>query len=180
MEWKHFDGSGSPQTAGVRKRSTRSVGHIETVWAYRLVTARPCIGFRRPPIKGAPHAMNALGELYCGYLDHTPDYVAALAWFTKAAALGSAQAMLNIGFLYASGRGVDRSEIEALKWFDLAVREATGRSTPSGISRQIRNGRTPDTSRSSSCVHKRNELAGNAPGGALGFGSLEMANEVIE
>jgi len=79
--------------------------------------------FSQAADQGAVHAMNALGELYYyGHLDLAADYVAALVLLVKAAEFDSAQAMLNIGFAYVWGRGVDRSEIEALKWFDLAMR----------------------------------------------------------
>jgi TPR repeat protein len=50
--------------------------------------------------------------------------VEASHWFARAAEHGSAAAELNLGALYANGRGVPLNYVEAYKWFSLA--EAKG------------------------------------------------------
>ncbi len=49
------------------------------------------------------------------------DYAEALRWFRKAADLGNANAMENIGMLYRTGQGVIRDDAEALRWWRKAA-----------------------------------------------------------
>ena len=43
-----------------------------------------------------------------------------MKWFRLAADQGLAEAQYNLGFMYASGRGVPQDHVQAHKWFDLA------------------------------------------------------------
>ena len=54
------------------------------------------------------------------------DYVPAAAWYRKAADLGSAPAMNNLGFMYRNGQGVLQDYVEAYKWMSLAMARSTG------------------------------------------------------
>ena len=49
------------------------------------------------------------------------DYAEAMRWFRKAADLGNANAMENIGMLYRTGQGVIRDDAEALRWWRKAA-----------------------------------------------------------
>ena len=44
------------------------------------------------------------------------DYAKALEWYEKAAAAGNADAMVNLGALYANGQGVTQDYAKALDW----------------------------------------------------------------
>ena len=53
-----------------------------------------------------------------GYGGLPADEVQALGWYRKAAALGDAEAMHNIGFYYEKGKGGLRpNDAEALAWY---------------------------------------------------------------
>jgi len=41
-------------------------------------------------------------------------------WFRKAAELGDARAMSNLGFMYAEGRGVPKDDVLAYMWVNLS------------------------------------------------------------
>jgi hypothetical protein len=47
--------------------------------------------------------------------------VEAHRWYEKAAALGDAVAMNNLGVLYNTGRGVSRDYAEARRWYEKAA-----------------------------------------------------------
>jgi TPR repeat protein len=49
------------------------------------------------------------------------DWVAAMGWYRKAAALGDDRAMLGIAAMYREGRGVSMDRAEALNWFAQAA-----------------------------------------------------------
>jgi len=49
------------------------------------------------------------------------DYGTALSWYEKAANLGNAAAMFNVGELYELGRGVDKDAVQAAKWYEKAA-----------------------------------------------------------
>jgi hypothetical protein len=49
------------------------------------------------------------------------DDESAAKWFLRAAEQGMAYAQLNLGLLYASGRGVPQDNVEAVKWIELSV-----------------------------------------------------------
>jgi hypothetical protein len=44
------------------------------------------------------------------------NYHAALRWFQKAAALGNAEAMMGMSWIYGNGRGVAQNDAEAMRW----------------------------------------------------------------
>jgi hypothetical protein len=44
------------------------------------------------------------------------NYVVARGWFEKAAALGDAEAMMGMSWIYGNGRNVPKDETEALRW----------------------------------------------------------------
>src|SRR5262249_38403531 len=71
--------------------------------------------------KDAPHAINALGELYLGHCDVPQDFAAAGRWFLRGAQIGHSASMYNLGVLYARGQGVVQDDIEAFKWLELAA-----------------------------------------------------------
>jgi TPR repeat protein len=68
-------------------------------------------------------AMNRMGILYATGTSVPQDYVAALAWYQRAAENGSAKAMNNIATIYFHGLGVPRSYEESVKWLRLAVKQ---------------------------------------------------------
>jgi TPR repeat protein len=68
-------------------------------------------------------AMNRMGILYATGNSVAKDYVAALAWYQRAAENGSASAMNNIATIYFHGLGVPQSYDEAVKWLRLAVKQ---------------------------------------------------------
>ncbi|HEV8332672.1 MAG TPA: tetratricopeptide repeat protein [Steroidobacteraceae bacterium] len=68
-------------------------------------------------------AMNRMGILYATGTGVPQDYVAALAWYRRAAENGSAQAMNNIATIYFHGLGVAQSYEESVKWLRLAVKQ---------------------------------------------------------
>ena len=68
-------------------------------------------------------AMNRMGALYATGTGVPQDYVAALAWYQRAAENGSAKAMNNIATIYFHGLGVPQSYEESVKWLRLAVKQ---------------------------------------------------------
>jgi TPR repeat protein len=80
----------------------------------------------QPAVAQAPdraEAMNRMGILYATGTGVPQDYVAALAWYRRAAENGSAQAMNNIATMYFHGLGVPQSYEESVKWLRLAVKQ---------------------------------------------------------
>ena len=45
----------------------------------------------------------------------------AVKWFRKAAELGNADAMTNLGLMYDNGEGVIEDDVEAYAWFNVAA-----------------------------------------------------------
>jgi len=80
---------------------------------------------RRAGDQGAPHALNAVGELLM-HASSPEDRSEAYAWFLRAARLANAKALYHLGMLSALGRDVSKDDIEAYKWFDLAASAALG------------------------------------------------------
>ena len=70
-----------------------------------------------------PEAMNRMGILYATGSGVPQDYVAALAWYQRAAEKGSTKAMNNIATIYFHGLGVPQSYEESVKWLRLAVKQ---------------------------------------------------------
>jgi TPR repeat protein len=82
--------------------------------------------FRRAAERGVPQAFNAIGQLYLGHRDIPQDYAAALIWFLRGAQLDDADCLYNIGIRYTLGQGVERDDVEAYKWLDLAADTGIG------------------------------------------------------
>ena len=67
-------------------------------------------------------AMFVLGKIAAtGDRGAPHSYVQAMVWYRKAAALGSASAMTNIGLLYARGQGVPQDYAKAIAWWRKAA-----------------------------------------------------------
>lgn len=75
------------------------------------------------PPQGSAEAMNRMGILYATGTRVPKDYVAALAWYQRAAESGSSSAMNNIATMYFHGLGVPQSYEETVKWLRLAVKQ---------------------------------------------------------
>jgi TPR repeat protein len=75
------------------------------------------------PSAGSADEMNRMGILYATGTGVPKDYVAALAWYQRAADNGSSGAMNNIATLYFHGLGVPQSYEESVKWLRLAVKQ---------------------------------------------------------
>jgi TPR repeat protein len=71
----------------------------------------------------SPEQMNRMGLLYATGTGVPKDYVAALAWYQRAAQSGSVSAMNNIATMYFHGLGVLQSYDETVKWLQLAVKQ---------------------------------------------------------
>ncbi len=61
------------------------------------------------------------GRLLLQGLGVAPNYLAAVAWYRKAADQGNAFAQDNLGLCYASGRGIAANYAEAVKWYRLSA-----------------------------------------------------------
>jgi TPR repeat protein len=70
-----------------------------------------------------PEQMNRMGLLYATGTGVPQDYIAALAWYQRAAEGGSTSAMNNIATIYFHGLGVPQSYEETVKWLRLAVKQ---------------------------------------------------------
>ena len=72
--------------------------------------------------KGNKNAQYNMGvRYYRGEDGITKDYSQAVAWFTKAAEQGSADAANVLGICYEKGHGVEQSYTMAVKWYRKAV-----------------------------------------------------------
>ena len=71
---------------------------------------------------GKTEANLYLGILYDWYSYPELDYAKAMEWYEKAADLGNATAMDNIGWLYENGLGVERDLSKAQEWYDKAAK----------------------------------------------------------
>ena len=49
------------------------------------------------------------------------NYNTALEWYEKGVQQGSANAMNNIGWLYANGKGVTANDSLAIEWYNKAI-----------------------------------------------------------
>jgi len=70
-----------------------------------------------------PEAMNRIGVRYATGSGVPQDFVAALAWYERAAEGGSVSAMNNIATMHFHGLGVPQNYEEAVKWLRLAVKQ---------------------------------------------------------
>jgi len=96
--------------------------------------------FRRAADHGMTEAFVAVAELYLGQGGIPADPTAASEWLLRAADLGSGEAMYLIGLRYAEGQEEARDEVEALKWFELALTRAIGALRDNVARRQSTNG----------------------------------------
>ncbi|MGE5149536.1 MAG: tetratricopeptide repeat protein [Rhodospirillaceae bacterium] len=71
--------------------------------------------------KGNPLAEVGLGFMSMEGIGTPADFGAAAGWFDKAANQGDASAMLALAALYERGKGVAKSDVQALKWTILAA-----------------------------------------------------------
>jgi TPR repeat protein len=71
--------------------------------------------------KGNPLAQVGLGFMSMEGIGTPADFGAAVGWFDKAANQGDASAMLALAALYERGKGVAKSDVQALKWTILAT-----------------------------------------------------------
>lgn len=71
---------------------------------------------------GDKEAQNYLGEIYMRGLGTTPKYDLAAFWFGKSADQGFDRAMINLGYLYENGLGVEKNPEKALSLY----RKSTG------------------------------------------------------
>ena len=76
--------------------------------------------FRQGIELNSARGMYELGVLF-GQVEEKEDFVKALKWYRRAADHGFPQALNNVGYMYAEGRGVEKSAIEAVKWFQRAA-----------------------------------------------------------
>ena len=60
-------------------------------------------------------------EHFNGWGDSTQDYLEAMKYFKRAARGGHNQAQHYLGLMYYKGLGVEKDNIEAYMWFDLAA-----------------------------------------------------------
>lgn len=74
---------------------------------------------------GHTRAMVRLGSI-SQRLDTPEKWEDGIRWFQQAAELGSASGMVNLGFAYREGRGVDVDQREATRWFEAAVAAGDG------------------------------------------------------
>ena len=66
--------------------------------------------------------MNRLGSMYMNGRGGLPrDVNQARQWFEKAAALGNPASMMQMGDLYANGRGVPKDVAKARQWYGKAA-----------------------------------------------------------
>lgn len=75
---------------------------------------------------GLMEAQTMVGSL--ALQDQTGDKAVALDWFTKAAAQGDAAAQSNLGYMYATGTGVDADDVIAASWYRKAAQSGLPRA----------------------------------------------------
>jgi hypothetical protein len=80
----------------------------------------PAEGSSREADQGDAAAQYQMGVRIAGSPESAPDYARAAGWFRRAADQGHAGAQAALAFLYHRGQGVPPSDIEAIKWLNLA------------------------------------------------------------
>jgi uncharacterized RDD family membrane protein YckC len=72
--------------------------------------------------KGDPAAQNRVAASYMtSWFGQTIDYPSAIEWYKKAADQGDANAELQLGRMYLTGKGVDVDKNAAIRWFHSAA-----------------------------------------------------------
>jgi hypothetical protein len=77
---------------------------------------------------GDATAARELGRMYADGHGAPQDFVAALAWYTRAAVFGDPAAMFDVALMYDDGRGVAVDRGEAARWYQLAASHGHGRA----------------------------------------------------
>lgn len=77
--------------------------------------------FRHAASRNDPWAAAQLGAMALLGQDNLKPGPESTAWLRTAAEAGDAVSMLNLGMVYAHGKGADVDYIEAYKWFTLAA-----------------------------------------------------------
>jgi TPR repeat protein len=84
--------------------------------------------YRRAAESGDAYAQVRLGKIFLTTEPKregvTKNDSAALSWFRRAAEQGDADGEGWVGWMYATGRGVDMDEQEAVRWYALAAQQA--------------------------------------------------------
>lgn len=85
------------------------------------------------PLGEAEHmeAQDILSDMYVFGEGVPIDYVAALGWSRRSAALGSAEGENGVGTSYSLGQGVTQDKAEALKWYFKAPSHGNGKALAS-------------------------------------------------
>lgn len=90
------------------------------------------------PGKDSIHAEMLLAVLYRdGGTGFERDPAQAAAWYRKAAEQGDPAAQGTLGMLYTVGQGVERSDVEAYYWLDLAATEPGPNQAQYAANRQV-------------------------------------------
>lgn len=103
------------------RMSTRKAIVVAAFLALASIRVFAADAAQSPPAN--PEQMNRMGLLYATGTGVPKDYVAALAWYQRAAESGSTSAMNNIATIYFHGLGVPQSYEETVKWLRLAVKQ---------------------------------------------------------
>ena len=78
--------------------------------------------YRRAAKKGHPAAMNRVALHYIGGMNGVrQNSQKAIEWFNKAIENGNAEAALNLGYVYETGKGVKQDQTEAIKYYTIAA-----------------------------------------------------------
>ena len=107
--------------AGLAHNRLAALGKTQTRrTAEKVAVVPPPAPPKEPPAKEPPpSAFELMTRAKAAH--QRGDYVEAMRWFRKAADLGNANAMENIGVLYRTGQGVVRDDAEALRWWRKAA-----------------------------------------------------------
>jgi len=108
-----FAGLARNRVAGLGKTQTRRTEE-------KVAAVPPPAPPKEPPAKEPPPSAFAL-MTRAKAAHQRGDDVEAMRWYRKAADLGNANAMENIGMLYRTGQGVVRDDAEALRWWRKAA-----------------------------------------------------------
>ena len=112
-------GAGGRDVAGVGAAAQVQAGESYAA-AHDLKQA--AAGYRKAAEQGNVAGEIHLAELYRdGGKGWESDATQAAAWYRKAAEQGDAGAQGTLGMLYTLGQGVQRSDVEAYYWLDLAA-----------------------------------------------------------
>ncbi len=72
-------------------------------------------------MEGDAKAQNYVGQLYEAGMNKTPDYEMAALWYQRAAEQDLKEAQVNLGFLYETGKGVEKDKKKALNLYRQAA-----------------------------------------------------------